>query len=849
MLPPEQIRPLIDVREEFREVLFAQIDEADDYDKAFADAYAQTLAYGLLIARVESGKELSMATAHQLIDGTHHPLLRATVRLLAEEEILEIVGWSLEVLADLINAIDPSVLQLTEERDPILYFYEDFLAEYDPELRETRGVYYTPPSVVRYQVAAVHQLLKDKFDLPEGLLNERVFILDPAVGTGTYLVACLQEAAAEAERRFGPGAIASAVREMLKRLYGFELMVGPYAVAHYRLQATAAALGAPPRGRLKIFLTDTLSRSHETPGYTPRFAYLSQPLTDEREAADEIKSRKPILVVLGNPPYDRTTALKNEWIYGELLDDFRRPVQDAGLGVHLQSLSDPFVYFYRWALWRLFQAEGAVREGLVSFITNRSWLRGEAFGGMRKEVRRQFDEGWILDLHGDSRAALPAGVDSDKNVFDIQAGVAIGVFLCVEATEDDASILYSDVFGDRHHKEAILDRGLQGLEWEGIDGTGIDPLLPSLAKTFKRWPNLREVFAFSRSGVKTGRDRLVVDVERSRLIEQLRAFFASGLAEQVDEFHENGGKTVAKIQRRVVQDAVVRRVTYRFLDERYLYNDRDFVSRYGPKVQAAWGEKNVGLYAMPVKTGRGQAAVAVGQLPDYHVFRGSYGGYLFPLYDRSLVTPHGAPLDPRAQSNIMPALVSALADSLTTTLEPKDVFHFVYAILACEQYSLRFSREIQQSFPHIPIPKDSNLFRRGVELGDRLTALHTNQVPRPDTAAAQIHGTPSGRMGAPRFADGRLTVCEGAYIEPVSDETWNYSVSGYPVLRRWLEARRDLDLNLDRLRQLLQIIYVLEETVGLQEAMAELLDTVLEGATFSAEELGLRTEPHKLTPE
>lgn len=844
---PDAIAPLLDVREEFREVLFAHL-EADEatYNTEFADAYAQTLAYGLLIARVESGQQLTLAIADRLIDPAHHPLLRATVRLLAEDEIVELVGWSLEVLLGVINAVDSSAFTPSGGPDPVLYFYEDFLAEYDPSLREARGVYYTPPAVVQYQVRAVHQLLKQQFGLPDGLLNERVHVLDPVVGTGTYLISCLREAAEEAGRQIGSAAVPDAARSMLSRLYGFELLVGPYAVAHYRLRAEAAALGAPPEGRVHIYLTDTLARSHESPGYTPRFAYLSAPLTAEREAADRVKSEHPILVVIGNPPYDRTTALQNEWVYRDLLDDFRQPVQEAGLGVHLKSLTDPYVYFYRWALWRLFEGEGALGEGVLSFITNRTWLLGEAFGGLRQMLRERFDQAWVFDLHGDSRAALPAGVEQDQNVFDIQTGVSIGLFVhSKESTGDGALVRYADLFGSRAEKEAALAAGHESQSWEELTGAGMDPFLPPMGEEYESWPSMQELFVFYKSGVKTERDRLVIDVGRDRLAQRIRSFLALPTERQPAEFHESGGRTAGGIRRRALVESLIRRITYRFLDLQYLYNDPDFVSRYGPKVQAVWGDNNIALYAMPSRTGYGPAAVVVGELPDYHAFRGSYGGYAFPLYDRRIPVSGDVSLDPSAQSNIRSEVVDGLSARYGFDVGPQDVFHYTYAVLVGERYSLRFARELQQSFPHVPFPAGAHLFQRGVKLGEGMVRLHTFQQPRLDDAPSRINGKPSV-ITAPRFDGGRLWVCDEAYVEPVSEEASEFSVSGYSVLRRWVERRVGLPLDLNLMRDLLEVIRILEETVNARAELADFLDTVLDGETLSATELGLRLPPPTL---
>jgi hypothetical protein len=254
--------PLGEIYSEFRDILFFELDK-----KEFADAYAQTLAYGLLLARQAAvGQPLTLATAHTFISPERHRLLAATLNLLAQPPVTAMVGWSLASLLEIVNQVDPGVLAYEDPtRDPLLYFYEDFLAEYDPELRRRRGSYYTPPAVVNFQTRVINRLLVDVFQRRYGLADEGIEILDPAVGTGTYLVSALGEGCRHMRRAMGETAVPKAATHLGSHLHGFEIQVGPYAVAHYRLATAIQEYQGQPAGRLPIYLTDTLTPSYGQP--------------------------------------------------------------------------------------------------------------------------------------------------------------------------------------------------------------------------------------------------------------------------------------------------------------------------------------------------------------------------------------------------------------------------------------------------------------------------------------------------------------------------------------------------------------------------------------------------------
>ncbi|MBA2461188.1 MAG: N-6 DNA methylase, partial [Actinobacteria bacterium] len=427
---------------DWRESLFADEDAA-----GFADAYAQTLAYGLLTARMQTSRPLSIEQAEDTLQATH-PFLAAALRFLSDPQVEREIGWAADLLVRVLDPATPEVFRQSQSApDPLLYFYEDFLARYDPALRERRGVYYTPPPVVQFQVRALQDLLVQRLGKSLGFADKGVEVLDPAAGTGTYLLAALDAGAELCRERHGQVSRGH-VKRMLEQVRGFELLVGPYTVAHQRLAVRSAELAGEllPPDDVAVFLTDTLAPSHaeETKARVP---LALKPLTREREAADRIKDQTPIIAILGNPPYDRSKAASGQWIEETLMRDFKDPVPREDR-VHLKSLADPYVYFFRWSLWKLFEQDRKPGPRLLSFISNSSYLGGEAFQGMRKVLRERFDEIWILDLGGEQRGANPS-----ENVFDIRVGVCVVVCFSAGAPKaEPATVRYARLEGTRAEK-------------------------------------------------------------------------------------------------------------------------------------------------------------------------------------------------------------------------------------------------------------------------------------------------------------------------------------------------------------------------------------------------------------
>jgi uncharacterized protein YjeT (DUF2065 family) len=454
---------LLQVRQEFREVLYAHPEaagySATDFNTLFSAAFAQTLAFGLLLVREGTGHPAGPDAWRHMPE--EHPLMRTALRVLSLDEVVQDVGIGFDVICDTVNSFAPEILAVGPNgRDPILYFYEDFLKTFDPDERRRLGVYYTPVEVVRYIVGALDRCLRENLHT-QGLRDPRVTILDPATGTGSFLLGMAERVWAQ-EAEAGAGMAALALQGLARRMFGFELLVGPYAVAHYRLHHAMRR----PRGagegpanplelpRLGVYLTDTLAEPGAAAPAGP-LGFVAAGIADERHEANRIKTEQPILAITGNPPYRRLREGENETLVGRWLDhiwdDLKEPVSAAGHGNQLNTFPELSVAFWRWATWKLFEAQNAPGRGVVAFITNRKFLTGWPYAGLRKMMRERFDRIEIIDLRGDVRLGEPAGVDGDQGVFDIQVGTAITVAVAdgSKAEGEPAEVYYHDSWDRR----------------------------------------------------------------------------------------------------------------------------------------------------------------------------------------------------------------------------------------------------------------------------------------------------------------------------------------------------------------------------------------------------------------
>ena len=870
--------PLAQLAGDWRQLLFP-----DATDEQFADAYGQTVAFALLLGRSEGADPLTLESAVQALDAQHNLLSRA-LQVLTDPNARADIAASLDLLLRVLAVVPPATL--TGPEDPWLYFYEDFLAVYDPKLRKDAGAYYTPVEVVRAQVRLIDDLLVHRLEKPLGFADSSVITLDPAAGTGTYLLGVIEHGLGRIEAEQGAGAVAGQASTLAENLYGFERMVGPYAVSELRVSRALTDLGASlPVDGPRVYLTDTLESPHAEPPQLPLFM---RPIAEQRVKALKVKSEVPVIVCLGNPPYDRHEAATptngdrtGSWVrWGDngksadaILRDFLNPAIDAGHGVHLKNLYNLYVYFWRWALWKVFEQD-TPGGGAVSFITASSYLDGDAFCGMREHMRRQCEEIWILDLGGEGR-----GTRQSDNVFAIQTPVAIAVaFRSKDANRDaPAQVHYARVEGTRQEKLTTLDAidSFAKVEWQDCADEWQAPFRPEGKSDYFVWPLLTELMPWQQSGVQAGRT-WVISSEQETLNERWRTLLQAKKEERRQLFkdsptgrkvHETpiqlsrstntGQKSIADLPKESLAPNVIR-FAYRSFDRQFLFGDARLLDRPGPTLWNAHSVRQVYLTTLlnhPL--GQGPAVTACALIPDRHHFRGSYSGKdVFPLYRTA----------DASESNILPGLLDLLSAAYKREVRPEDFLAYIYGVLAQPTFTAQFEDELETRELRVPITKDAALFDQICKAGVRLLGLHTygeRFVPEgelhgriPSGAARCTKAISSDADGYPEAFDYNdvtetLRVGEGEF-SPVAPEVYEFEVSGLKVVQSWLKYRMKKGAGrksspLDHIRparwtsqfttELLELLWVLEATVDGYPEQERLLEAVVAGDCFQADEL------------
>lgn len=867
--------PLVDLAKDWRQLLFP-----DASDEQFADAYAQTVAFALLLGRSEGAHPLTLDSAEKALAAEHNLLSRA-LQVLTDKGVQSEISASLKLLIRVIAEVSPASLSGPE--DPWLYFYEDFLAAYDPKLRKDAGAYYTPVEVVRAQVRLIDDLLVNRLGRPEGFADPGVVTLDPAVGTGTYLLGVIEHALSRIEAEQGPGAVAGRATQLARNLYGFELMVGPYAVAELRVSRTLRDRGAVlPKDGTHVYLTDTLESPHAEPPVLPLFL---RPIAEQHAKALNVKSKVPVIVCLGNPPYDRHEAANEDnkartgnWVrwgddgkgMGAIFRHFLDPAVAAGHGVHAKNLYNLYVYFWRWALWKVLEHESSDGPGVISFISASSYLDGDAFCGMREHMRRQCDEIWILDLGGEGR-----GTRKSDNVFAIQTPVAIAVAVRSKRTKRSkpARAHFASIEGDRDAKLALLDAisDFGKVEWRDCPGDWQAPFRPEGTGGYFVWPFLVDILPWQHSGAQYKRTWPIAP-QQETLSRRWKALLGSDdLAYAFKETRDrkvtspsprvppngNGDKSLKALKRNSEPPEIVR-YAYRSFDRQWVFADNRLGDFIRPVLWGIHGRKQVyltSLFSQPL--GRGPAITSSACIPDLDHFRGSYGAKaVIPLYRTANAS----------EANILPGLLELLAKAYKRKVSPEEFVAYVYGTLAQPAFTARFHKELETRELRVPITKDAALFENVREIGAWLLWLHTygeRFVPKGKHRGHVPRGKAKCTRPVPQHADGypekfeynestrTLRVGDGDFA-PVAREVYEFEVSGLKVVQSWLKYRMKRGAGkksspLDDIRpehwthqfttELLELMWVLEATVDGYPEQAKLLEAVVSGPCFQADEL------------
>ena len=848
--------PLHDLLAAYREVLIAGLSPAE-----FADLQAQTAAYGLFTARcLHTGHAREPFTRQSAVFTQTAPFLRDIFGRIAGPGIDPRIAWIVDDLALVLDRADIAAVladfgSRTRREDPVVHFYEDFLAAYDPQMREMRGVYYTPEPVVRYIVRSVDRLLRSGFGLTDGLADTatvavrtpngaaesspRVLILDPAAGTGTFLRETVAAIRSTIEDRGLTGAWPDYIRDhLLPRLFGFELLMAPYAICHLKLAleigGTDAKFKMPDGQRLGVFLTNTLEEAHESVAG----ALFAHEIAQEAAGADAVKREKPVMVVLGNPPYSGHSANKGAWIKG-LVDRYKCGFPELKKPAQAKWLSDDYVKFIRFAQWRI-ELTG---EGVLGFVTNHSYLDNPTFRGMRHSLMQTFDEIYLLDLHGNAKKKerTPGG-GKDENVFDIQQGVAVGLFVKhADASDAPARVFHADLWGER---EAGPDGGKYGwLAANDVETTQWAELAPKpplylfvprdemfINEYEAAWP-IPAIFAPNGDpapGIVTTHDQFAISWTREEAVSKVERLLATKSEEEAREIWRLCSQDQWRYERaklKLADDSWRERIApilYRPFDMRTTVFDHNVaVHRRERVMRHMLAGPNVGLSTTRSTeiAGGWEHAFVSRTLTQHHTVSLKEVNYLFPLYTYGKGM-RKANLDQEFVAKIASAIglefLSEGGGNLTAKFGPEDVFHYIYAVLHSPEYRRRYADFLKSDFPRIPLSDDLALFAALAGLGKRLASLHLMEAEGKDMPAFPRKG--DNRISKIHYAPptdvlpGRAWINSKQYFAGVAPETWDFAIGGYRPAEKWLKDRKGRVLSFDDITHYRRICAALAET-------------------------------------
>ena len=877
----------------------------------FADMYAQTIAYGLLSARISDPhkKTVNDFASHMRTN----PFLRDLMEMFLKvggrhnEPGAEGIDFDELGVAEVVELLDNANMEAVvrdfgdrnPREDPVIHFYELFLKEYDAEKRMQRGVFYTPRPIVSYIVRSVHTLLRSEFGLKDGLADtatwgemaERceglsipdaispdqgfVQILDPATGTGTFLVEAIDfihktlvakwQAHGHGEDKIDAFWNEYVPTHLLPRLHGYELLMAPYAIAHLKiglkLYETGYRFGSDERAR--VYLTNALESEQDFS--QGAFDFAIPALADEAQAVNEVKRAARFTVIIGNPPYSGHSANKGGWIRellrgsaGTLRVENYFEVDSGPLNERNPKwLNDDYVKFIRLAHWQI-ERTGL---GLLGFITNHSYLDNPTFRGMRESLTATFPRAHLLDLHGNAKKKerAPDG-GKDENVFDIQQGVAVGLFTCFPSGTEPICPAYNhaDVWGVCEQTggagkyDRLVASDVANTEWQALSLKAplrlFVPRDETLNDEYRAGWKLTNVFPVHSVGIVTARDKLAIRWtadEMSRVAKD----FSERDSEEARSFYRLG-KDARDWRVQLAQEDVRRAdgcvvpVLYRPFDQRFTYytgRSRGFICMPRPKVMRHMlAGENLGISTTrSTEVAGGWEHIFVSKyLIQHHTVSLKEVNYLFPLY--TYPSEKLAHVSAGRAPNLNPKFTRGLAAAIglnfipdgngdrTTTFDPKDLLHYIYAVLHSPEYRRRYADFLKSDFPRIPLPAHRAVFSALIIPGARLVSLHLMEADDRRIAPA-FPRTGSNQVDQVRYAPpssglpGCVWINREQYFESVEPEIWASTIGGYRPAEKWLKDRKRRTLSEEDIDHYRKIIAALAETRRLMVKIDEVI--------------------------
>ncbi|WP_327304548.1 N-6 DNA methylase [Streptomyces sp. NBC_01298] len=870
--------------ENWRDLLFP-----DATPESFADQYAQTLTFALLLARIEGIdlEDLPLAEAARKL-GKSHSLMGKALAVLTDDALDDLRGV-VGIMVQVISKVDSDLFK-DDSGDAYLHFYEGFLSAYDPQLRQKTGTYYTPNEIVSFMVDFTDKILRERLGQSKGFGSEDVTVVDPATGTGTFLINVINRVAKDIEREYDSGLKPGLLRKLAGRLIGFEKQTGPYAVAELRLShAFKAHQTEVADNAIRLHVADTL----DDPAVEQHLGFIYDAIAQHRRAANKIKAEEKVMVVIGNPPYLKgaKAAGQGKWIsegggnnLPPILNRFRAP----DIGRTGYALDNLYVYFWAWATWKVFDqvmattGEPNAPSGVIAFITNAGFLDSKGAAGMRRYLRKSADEGWIIGL-------TPEGPYSKARtrVFPlVKREVCIAIFVRRGDPDPDTPAVVRRLDAPQGHRDEkfawLGDLGLDGHEdgspWQTCSDALTDPFQPAASEDWSNMPSLDELLPWASSGNKNNRSWPVSPSEeilnkRWKMLIKAPKNRKAALMKSTGDRHPDkleqplpGGEwqgILAEEKNEIPQVERYGRMTF---DRQYLVADRRVIDRPRPSLFFVQSNRQVFLSELHTESGRPGPAVSFTNLiPDMHHFKGTEGGRVMPLYR-----------DPLSQQpNVTPSLVATLSSVLGVSVTPEDLLAYIAGSASHSGYTERYQQQLSARGVHIPLTRNPALWQEVVEIGKRVIWLHTygeryvdakagrpraeprlpeGQRPKnPEAIGESPHGFPESLT---YDANNQALVLGGGTITPVAPEVWEYRIGGVQVVRKWFgfrklnpDVERQTPLNdvvpqewpADYTIELLNLLNVLGLLAALEPEQARLLRAIAEGPLIGVDELTQRS--------
>ena len=853
---------------------FRQILIHDITSKGFADVYAQTIAYGMFAARLHDPTlpTFSRQEAAELIPKSN-PFLRKLFGYIAGPDIDDRIKWVVDGLVEIFLACNVEEIlknygKTTKTEEPIIHFYETFLSEYDPKLRKARGVWYTPAPVVNFIVRAVDDILKTEFNLPQGLADNsktkikvnvqgqnkvvdqdvhKVQLLDPATGTGTFLAEVIKQI----HKKFkGQQGIWSNYVEthLLPRLNGFELLMASYAMAHLQLDLLLKETGYKPSGnqRLKVYLTNSLEESHPDTG-----TLFANWLSSEANEANHIKRDTPVMCIIGNPPYSVSSGNKGEWIE-KLTADYKKDLNER----NIQPLSDDYIKFIRFGQ-HFIEKNGS---GILAYISNNSFIDGMIHRQMRKHLVETFDKIYILDLHGSAKKNESANDGSkDENVFDIQQGVSINIFIKTGKKKkgDLGKVFHSDVYGDRNFKyEFLSQNSVNSFQFNELDFTS--PNYFFVLKDFKdigayeKGFKVNDLFKTNACGIVTARDALVVHYTKDNikaLINDFNKLDEISFRNKYDERNDSRDWTYLNAKKEI-ENASIEKVDYRPFDQRFiLYSSKS-------KGILSYPRNEIMKHMLPSDNLALLICKQQSTFDFQHIFitnvlsdkcsvslQTKEASYHFPLYLYNEKTTQQSieattERTPNLNTEIVKQVAKRLGLTFTSEKEnaggsfaPIDVLDYIYAVLHSPAYREKYKEFLKIDFPRVPYPKDIESFWQLVKLGGQIRQIHLLESTVVEDFITQYPIDGDNAVTKIKFEEnyeiidgdciitidaiykmGKVYINDTQFFQKVPLNAWEFYIGGYQPAQKWLKDRKGRALGFEDILHYQKIIVALTET-------------------------------------